>query len=170
MRTFTRRGRDKEFSAFAAARWLALRRTAFLLTGDWHEAEDVVQTALVKLYVAWPRVRAGTAEAYARTTVTRVFLDGRRKRSATELSVADVPDGRPTPTGSVDARGDLVVALRALPRGQRAVVVLRYWDDLSVEQTAAAVGVSPGTVKSQSSKGLQALREHLGRHYAEEAT
>lgn len=158
---------DAAFVAFADARSRALRRTAYLLAGDWHAAEDIVQVALIKVYKAWPRVEPATAEAYARTAVVRVFLDSRRRRASRELPVMTVPDTSVSGTSS-HSRLDLLNALRALPPGQRAVVVLRYWDDASVEQTAAVLGLSHGTVKSQSAKGLQALREVLGADYSKE--
>ena len=147
------------FAAYYAARYRTLRRTAYLLCGDWHEAEDLTQAAFVRLYLAWGRVRADGAHAYARRVLVNEFL-GRRRRDR-EQPVAAVPD-RPGPAGgSPDDRVDLAAALRAVPAQQRAVVVLRYWEGLSVEQTAALLRVAPGTVKSQASRGLAALREHV---------
>lgn len=147
------------FAAYYAARYRALRRTAYLLCGDWYEAEDLTQAAFVRLYLAWSRVRANGAHAYARRVLLNEFL-GRRRRGR-ELPVEAVPD-RPGPAaGSPDDRVDLSAALRAVPPQQRAVVVLRYWEGLSVEQTAALLRVAPGTVKSQASRGLAALREHV---------
>ncbi len=148
---------ENEFTAFVMARGAALRRTAYLLSGDWHTAEDLVQIALVKLYVAWPRVEQATAEAYARKAVVRVFLDARRRRSSTELPTARVAD-RAAPDNSPDERLILMQALSSLPPGQRAAVVLRHWEDLSVEEVARLLGLSTGTVKSQCSKGLAAMR------------
>ncbi|MFL6129048.1 MAG: SigE family RNA polymerase sigma factor [Mycobacteriales bacterium] len=147
------------FVAYYAARYRALRRTAYLLCGDWHEAEDLTQSAFVRLYLAWGRVRADSAHAYARRVLVNEFLGRQRRRR--EQPVGALPD-RPQPvTGSPDDRVDLSAALRAVPAQQRAVVVLRYWEDLSVEQTAALLRVAPGTVKSQASRGLAALREHV---------
>ena len=147
------------FAAYYAARYRALRRTAYLLCGDWHEAEDLTQAAFVRLYLAWGRVRADGAHAYARRVLLNEFLGGRRRTR--EQPVEAVPD-RPGPAaGSPDDRLDLSAALRAVPAQQRAVVVLRYWEGLSVEQTAALLRVAPGTVKSQASRGLAALRTHV---------
>jgi RNA polymerase sigma-70 factor (sigma-E family) len=147
------------FAAYYAARYRALRRTAYLLCGDWDEAEDLTQAAFVRLYLAWGRIRADGAHAYARRVLLNEFL-GRRRRTR-ERPVETVPD-RPEPAGgSPDDRVDLAAALRAVPAQQRAVVVLRYWEGLSVEQTATLLRVAPGTVKSQASRGLAALREHV---------
>jgi len=161
--------RDADFSAFVRTGRSDLLRSAYLLTaGDAHLAEDLVQTALTRLYVAWPRVRrdAGPA-AYARRILVNAFLDEtRRPHRRREQTMADPPDlpdalaGRPgadLPTG-----GDLVrSALSQLPPGMRAVVVLRHWLDLGVEETAALLGCSTGNVKSQNARALARLREVL---------
>ena len=147
------------FAAYYAARYRALRRTAYLLCGDWHEAEDLTQATFVRLYLAWRRVRPDGAHAYARRVLLNEFLG--RQRRGRELPVDAVPD-RPDPAGDrPEERMDLAAALRAVPAQQRAAVVLRYWEGLSIEQTAALLGVAPGTVKSQSARGLAALREHV---------
>jgi|SRR5215207_1171766 len=147
------------FAAFYAARYRALRRTAYLLCGDWHEADDLTQAAFVRLYLAWGRVRADGAHAYARRVLVNEFLGRQRRRR--EQPVDALPD-RPVPAaGSPDDRVDLSAALRGVPAQQRAVVVLRYWEGLSVEQTAALLRMAPGSVKSQASRGLAALREHV---------
>ncbi|WP_407936508.1 SigE family RNA polymerase sigma factor [Lentzea tibetensis] len=144
-----------------------MRRTAYLICGDWHRAEDIVQTALTKLYLAWPRVhRGGTVDAYARKVLVRCAIDeGRRGFFRREKAVPAVPD-----TSTTSAAPDLDVrrALAALPLGQRTVVVLRYWEDLSVTEVARLLGRTEGTVKSQSAKGLAALRELLGDPVVEE--
>lgn len=155
---------DNDFIAFVAARGPALRRTAYLLTGDWHSAEDVVQSALVKLYVAWPRVRRrGEEAAYARKVVLRTFLDHRRKPWRREQSTAELPDVQQL--GDVGApigdRLTILAALAKLPHGMRAVVVCRFWEDLSVEETSYLLHVSTGTVKSQTAKALARLRSDL---------
>jgi len=147
------------FAAYYAARYRTLRRTAYLLCGDWHEAEELTQAAFVRLYLAWGRVRPDGAHAYARRVLVNEHLGRLRRRR--ELPVDAVPD-RPGPAaGSPDDRVDLAAALRAVPPQQRAVVVLRYCEGLSVEQTAALLGVAPGTVKSQAARGLAALRDHV---------
>jgi RNA polymerase sigma-70 factor (sigma-E family) len=163
-----RSGRDEEFSAFVAERRPELLRSACLLTaGDTHFAEDLVQTALARLYVAWPRVRRqGTQAAYAWRIIVNAHLDEvrrprwRRERSVPELpetSAGDQPDGLPA---GLDA-DRVKAALAALPAGMRAAVVLRHWLDLSVEETASLLGCTPGTVKSQTAKGAARLRELL---------
>ncbi len=151
--------RDREFGEFVDARALVMRRTAYLLCGDWHRAEDIVQTALTKLYVAWSRVRRDSVDAYARKVLVRTAIDeSRRGFFQRERSVDAVPE-RAVSDHAADY--DLREALGALPPGQRAVVVLRYWEDLSVTETARLLGRTEGTVKSQASKGLAALRELL---------
>ncbi len=151
--------RDREFGEFVDARALVMRRTAFLLCGDWHRAEDIVQSALIKLYVAWTRVRKDSVDAYARKVLVRTAIDeGRRGFFQRERSVDAVPE-HPVIDDSADF--DLRQALDALPPGQRAVVVLRYWEDLSVTETARILGRTEGTVKSQAAKGLAALRDLL---------
>ncbi|CAM3704159.1 SigE family RNA polymerase sigma factor [Kibdelosporangium persicum] len=159
--------RDREFGEYVDARALVMRRTAYLLCGDWHRAEDIVQTALTKLYVAWPRVRRdGTVDAYARKVLVRCAIDeGRRGFLRREGAVADVPD---VPVSSAAPDLDVRRALAALPLGQRTVVVLRYWEDLSVAEVARLLGRTEGTVKSQAAKGLAALRTLLGTPMFEE--
>ncbi|MBB5806489.1 RNA polymerase sigma-70 factor (sigma-E family) [Saccharothrix ecbatanensis] len=159
--------RDREFDEYVDARALVMRRTAYLLCGDWHRAEDLVQTALTKLYVAWPRVRRdGSVDAYARKVLVRASIDDSRRAFRRRETVVDaVPDTAVAGAGSdLDVRG----ALASLPVGQRTVVVLRYWEDLSVTETARLIGRTEGTVKSQAAKGLAALRELLGHDVLEE--
>jgi RNA polymerase sigma-70 factor (sigma-E family) len=157
---------EDRFREFARSQALLLRRCAYLLCGDWHLAEDLVQTTLVKLYGAWPRIeRTDRPISYARTTLTRCWLDERRRpwRRAEERS-GELPD---TADATVDpalmhhqsaVRADLLAALATLPRRQRAVLVLRYFAGMSIAETAAALGCSEGTVKSQTSRALEALR------------
>jgi RNA polymerase sigma-70 factor (sigma-E family) len=152
--------RDREFQAYFEARVAVVRRTAYLLCGDWHRAEDLAQTALAKLYVAWPRVnRNGQVDAYVRKIVVRAAIDdSRRWFRRRETAVAAVPDIQPAPVPGSDDTIDVRRALAELPAGQRAAVILRYWEDLPIAETAALLGCSEGTVKSQASKGLAALR------------
>lgn len=154
--------RDREFHAYFEARVAVLRRTAYLLCGDWHRAEDLAQTALAKLYVAWPRLhRDGQVDAYARTIVVRAAIDdSRRWFRRKETAVGAVPDVEAASPGMDDAI-DVRRALAELPPGQRAAVILRYWEDLPVAETAALLGCSEGTVKSQAAKGLATLRRLL---------
>jgi RNA polymerase sigma-70 factor (sigma-E family) len=153
--------RDDAFTAFVVARGPALRRTAFLMTGDWHEAEDLTQTALAKLYLAWPRVHVEGAEAYARRIVARAFVDARRRLWRGEQPTDRLPD-RPGPLDRVDDRLDLGNALSRLSPSHRAVLVLRFWEDMSVEQVADALSLSSGTVKSQTSRALDRVRTLMG--------
>lgn len=155
--------RDLEFHAYFEARVAVIRRTAYLLCGDWHRAEDLAQTALAKLYVAWPRLnRGGQVDAYARKIVVRAAIDdSRRWFRRTETVMGAVPDIEATGVPGVDDVIDVRRALAALPPGQRAAVVLRYWEDLPIAETAELLGCSEGTVKSQAAKGLAALRRLL---------
>jgi RNA polymerase sigma-70 factor (sigma-E family) len=160
--------RDEEFSVFVRARRVELLRSACLLTaGDTHRAEDLVQTALARLYVAWPRVRrSGTQAGYAWRIIVNAHLDEvRQPRWRREHYVPDPPDGAgPAPPGTLPdgIDGDQIrAALAALPPRMRAAIVLRHWLDLSVEETASLLHCSEGTVKSQTAKALARLREQL---------
>jgi len=152
-----------DFEQYVAARRTSLRRTAYLLCGDWDRAEDVVQDALARLYVHWRRAsRAGSVDAYARRTVVNAFLAEGRRPWRRERATDVVPDtAYADPTGAADSRDALLRALAQLGPSQRAIVVLRYWDDLSVEETAAVLGTSTGNVKSQAARGLAHLRQVL---------
>lgn len=153
---------EAAFRAFAISRRAALRRTAYLLCGDWHQADDLVQTALTKLYVAWTRLRSDEQpDAYARRVLTRCYLDERRRPWRRESPAVELED-RAALTPSVDDAFDLHDALNRLPARQRATVVLRYWADASVTETADALGCSEGTVKSQTARAISTLRELLG--------
>jgi RNA polymerase sigma-70 factor (sigma-E family) len=164
--------RDREFQAYFEARVAVLRRTAYLLCGDWHRAEDLAQTALAKLYVAWPRLqRDGQVDAYARKIVVHAAIDdSRRWFRRRETAMDTVPDIVAAAPPGVDDAIDVRRALAELPPGQRAAVILRYWEDLPITETAELLGCSEGTVKSQAAKGLAALRRLLagGRTVLEE--
>lgn len=152
--------RDEEFVEFVKTRTVSLRRTAFLLCGDWHRAEDLVQTALIKAFGAWSRVRPGDEDAYVRKVLVRVAIDDSRRFWHREKAAPELPDvalAIVDTDNSVDVRR----ALAALPVRQRAAVVLRYWEDLPVEEVGRLLGCQPGTVKSQCAKGLAALRRTL---------
>ena len=154
--------RDDEFGAFVAARYRALVRTGLLLAGDLGHAEDLVQSALIRTYLAWGRLRdPASAEAYARRTLARLAVRARRRRWHGEAPAGVAPEPPHGPAAGPD--GDLAVdvrrALATLPPGQRAVLVLRYLDDLSEAETARLLGVSPGTVKSRAARGLASLRQ-----------
>lgn len=146
------------FEAYVAARSAALWRSAWLLTGDRHRAEDLVQTALMKCWRRWHRIEdAGAVEAYVRRTMVTTYTDWWRRRWTGELPTERMPD-EVVPAPELEVRRDVLAALATLPRGQRAVVVLRYFDDLTEAQTAATLGVSIGTVKSQNARALRTLR------------
>jgi RNA polymerase sigma-70 factor (sigma-E family) len=158
--------RDKaEFAEFVAGRSAALHRAAYLMVGEVSLAQDLVQEALTKTYVAWPRLRdTGNAEAYTRKAITTTAISWfRRKRWSHERSTGSPPDrGTPGHDDSVTQSAWLWDALLELPVRQRAAVVLRYYEDLTEAQTADAMGCAVGTVKSQVSAALTKLRERLG--------
>lgn len=157
----------EEFVEFAEAVSPRLRRMAFLLCGDWFTAEDLVQTALANVFVAWRRIqRRDAVHAYATRTLVNAYLAGKRVKRPGEVLTAMLPE-RPVEPAAVETRIVVLDALAALPPRCRAVVVLRYWADLSVEQVAAALGCSPGTVKSQSARAHDKLRVLLGDAMAE---
>jgi RNA polymerase sigma-70 factor (sigma-E family) len=153
---------DAEFVALFAGRAAALRRTAYLLCGDWHRAEDLTQTSFAKLYAAWPRLReAGAAEAYLRRTLTRTFLDDNKRAWRREHVTETMPEPVVAPIDN-DDRVVLLAALAQVAPRQRACLVLRFYDDLSVEATADVLNCSVGTVKSNTARGLGTLRRILG--------
>jgi RNA polymerase sigma-70 factor (sigma-E family) len=155
--------REAAFSEFAAAVAPRLFRSALLMCGDWHLAEDLVQTTLGKLYVAWPRVeRADAPEAYARGTLTKTFLSYKRVRRNAETPAMDVGAlARVDPGADTGARLELFAALRTLEPVDRAIVVLRYWEDRSVTETARDVKLSEGAVRTRASRALARLRTEL---------
>ena len=158
----TGKSRDEEFSAFVAARQPHLRRIAYAVCGDWHRADDLLQTALVKLYVAWPRLHHdGREEAYTRQIIVRANIDEHRRPWRRERPGLDGYDGAARQPLPVEERSALFEALQQLPPMQRRTVVLRHWLGLSVEETATELGVSTGTVKSHSSRGLERLQAVL---------
>jgi RNA polymerase sigma-70 factor (sigma-E family) len=151
--------RDDEFAQFFTSRFDQARRTAHALCGNWGEAEEIAQHAFVRMYGNWPRVRREGADGYLRTVVTRIFLDSRRRGRRREHVVAQPPDRAVHADTSAEERQPLLEALQRVPPRQRAVLVLRFVHDLSVEQVAETLRCSTGTVKSQTSRGLQVLRE-----------
>ncbi|WP_421735597.1 SigE family RNA polymerase sigma factor [Cellulomonas sp.] len=155
---------DQEFSAFVAAAKGELGKTAWLLTGDAHLAAELVQDALVRTYVAWPRARQNDPLAYARRVLANSRIDMWRRRRREVLSApAGMPDAaRLSETVVIEHRDELVRALARLTTRQRRIVVLRYLVGLTEREVAADLGVSVGAVKSQASRGLSLLREHLG--------
>jgi RNA polymerase sigma-70 factor (sigma-E family) len=159
MTTDDRSRRDREFTAFVAAVWVPYRRLAQLLTGDRHSAEELLQDSLVSLYAHWRRVSAiGDPYAYLRKTLVNGNVNRWRRRRRERL-VEAVPESAAPDTSSPDP--ELRAALLALPWHQRAVVVLRHYEDLSEKAVAEALGCSVGTVKSQHSRALERLRQLL---------
>ncbi|KRF36510.1 SigE family RNA polymerase sigma factor [Nocardioides sp. Soil805] len=156
------RTHDGDFTEFVQASWPGLYRTAFLLVGDRQLAEDLAQTALAKTYAAWSRIEdRAAAPAYARRTLVNTASSWfRTKGWRNELPTDDLPDASYTRDPST--RPAVVDALGQLPPRQRAVVVLRYYEDLSVAETADALGCSTGTVKSQTFEAFAKLRVLLG--------
>ena len=147
------------FEEYVAARGRALWRTAWLLTGDAHRAEDLVQAALVRCWPRWDRIaRDGAVDGYVRRVLVTTWTDWRRRRWTGEVPTEHLPDVGGGDPVLAEVRHDVLVALAALPRGQRAVVVLRFYDDLTEAQTAETLGISIGTVKSQTARALAALR------------
>ena len=151
-----------DFREFVVGRQRDLLRTAWLLTGDWGTAEDLVQTALVRAWPHWRRVGGDGADAYVRRIMVNKSLDWRRRRWHGEVPTEVLPETSEPDDAGVELKHVLLVAIRTLPPRQRTAVVLRYFDDLSEVATAAAMGCSVGTVKSQTAKALTALRRHPG--------
>ncbi|AGL20113.1 SigE family RNA polymerase sigma factor [Actinoplanes sp. N902-109] len=154
-----------DYREFVSARLEGFRRTAFLLCGDWHNADDLVSSALLKVLRHWRRVSAmDDPEAYVRRVLLRNLIDERRRPWRRESSWAWVPEQAVDPVdGPVTDRVAVVAALKQLPPRQRAAVVLRYFCDLSVEQTAAELGCSTGTVKSQTARALEGMRTAMSK-------
>lgn len=155
---------DQEFDKFAVAAWPRLRRSAYLLTGDHHLAEDLAQTALTRTYASWRRVRREDALAYARRVLVNVNIDRLRRRRLHEVGGTELED-RAGPTDSsseVDERDEIVRLLAVLTDKERRVVVLRHYFDLSEADVARELGIAPGTVKSTLSRGLARLRVSQG--------
>lgn len=169
---------EAEFSAYVAARREHVRRAAYLLCRDWHKADDLTQTAFVKLYGAWDRVRDRAAlDGYVRSCLVRATVDESRRPWRRESATQEMPEGGSSaaPPGfggraphAADLSGPVVDravvhrALAQVPEGQRMVLVLRFYEGLDVAATAATLGCSEGNVKSQTSRGLKALKAALG--------
>ena len=165
-----RPSQEQDYREWALARRDHLRRTAFLLCGDWHLADDVTQMTLIKMYAAWPRIRRDDKpDAYAHRVLVNCWLDERRRpwRRSERSNEVLSPAGLPDLTDDALTRQVVLRALAALAPRQRAVVVLRYWEDLNVAQTAAILNCSVGTVKSQTSKAQTRLRTLLGDRVAD---
>src|SRR4051812_4701737 len=159
--------KDREFEEFAVARTPQLYRSAYLLCGDRYGAEDLVQETLAKVYVRWHQLgsrRIDNPAAYAQTTLVRTFLSQRRRKSSHELPYADLPDSTSVdPTEASDLRLSLQELLDGLAPLDRAVLVLRYSEDLAVDEVALRLGLSPGAVKNRSMRALERARERATR-------
>lgn len=159
-----RRSDREEFDAFVLGAWQRLFRTAYALTGNQHDAEDMLQNAFAKAYSNWRKVRrAESPEAYVHRIVTNETITAWRRRwRHVERPTDSPPDSTgPSHADSVSDRSTMWSAIQQLPPRQRAVVVLRYYEDLSEKDIAGVLGISPGTVKSQASRALTSLRGHL---------
>lgn len=159
--------RDADFADYLAARQPALLRTAYLLTGDRHQAEDLLQTSLAKLYLAWDKVRdKGSVDGYVR----RIMVNEqnslwRRAWKKREFVTDEVPESAPHHDAYDDGTDDeLWGVVQSLPERARAVVVLRYYEQMSEAEVADALGISIGTVKSQCSRAMATLRERVPAH------
>ena len=153
---------DAAFTEYVAARGPWLRKVAFLLCQDWHRADDLVQNSIIKLYARWPRAEEiDNIDGYARKVVVNTFLA--EERSPWWRRTAPWPEQprAQQAAADLDAALDLADALAALPPRQRAAIVLRYYCDLSVEEAASVLSCSPGTIKSQTSRGIESLRRKL---------
>ncbi|MEU9505769.1 SigE family RNA polymerase sigma factor [Micromonospora sp. NPDC048170] len=157
---------EDEYRQFVTVRLEPLRRMAYLLCRDWHTADDLVSITIGKLYRHWRRVRAAeNVDAYVRGILTNVWLDERRRPWRREKVTDDLPERVDLnfPDPSMLDRAVLLELLGQLPARRRAVIVLRFYCDLSVEETAQVLGTTTGTVKSQTARGLEALRLLLAR-------
>ncbi|WP_441246409.1 SigE family RNA polymerase sigma factor [Kitasatospora sp. McL0602] len=152
------------FEEFASTRARRLFQLAYLMCGDWHQAQDLVQVTLAKMFAAWTRLRRGRDEpgldAYARKVLLRTYLSHRRLRRSSELVTAELPEATTGPDGN-DLRLTLAAAVAQLPPRNRAVVVLHYLEDYSTEGVADLLGLSVGAVKSLNTRSLAKLREIL---------
>lgn len=154
------RERDAAFTEFVLATQTRLRRVAYAICGDWTRADDLLQTAYVKAYAAWPRIRRrGAEEAFVRTIIMRAHVDEHRRPWRRELPGLEGFDVAARTELPVEDRAALIDALQRLPVMQRKVVVLRHWLGLSTAETARELDISEGTVKSHGSRGLANLRE-----------
>ncbi|MEV6971398.1 SigE family RNA polymerase sigma factor [Hamadaea sp. NPDC051192] len=149
----------QDFDEYVRAAWPRLVRSAWLLTGDWYRAEDLVQTVLARAYGHWQRIRDNAPDAYLRSMMATTHLSWWRRRWRGEVPHDAVPEpSSQRPSDDLDLRATLAAALQQLPRQQRAVLMLRYHADLTETATAHVMGISVGTVKSYTARALHGLR------------
>ena len=155
-------GTDDEYVAYVSARLPALKRLAFLLCGDEHRADDLVQESVTKLYLSWRSARdADNLDRYVRAIVVRTHIDETRRPWFRVRLFGTMPEQHVSESRDIESATALRTALSGLPAGQRAVLVLRFLCDVSVNEVGEMLGCSPGTVKSQTSHGLAKLRQVL---------
>jgi RNA polymerase sigma-70 factor (sigma-E family) len=152
---------DGEFVAFVERSGSRLCDTAFWLCGDWNLAQDLVQTTFIKVYLSWRRIRHHDPYPYSKQVLLRTYLDHRRLKSSAEVQTDAIPD-RPGAADPAELRITLLEALGQLSPRDRAIVVLRYWEDHSVQTVAELLDLAPGVVKTQSMRALTSLRNLLG--------
>ena len=154
---------EQAFNTFVSARSRHLLQTAYLLTGDRHRAEDLLQTALTRAYLRWDHIESEDPEGYVRRTLANAHIDWWRRKPWREEPAAELPEvAEPDQAAAYDVRNAVLGALAGLSRRQRAVIVLRYYEDLSEAEIATVLGCSPGTVKSAASRAIAKLRAHPG--------
>ncbi|RQX03353.1 SigE family RNA polymerase sigma factor [Micromonospora inaquosa] len=156
-----------EFTAFVETNAPRLRRTAYLMCRDWHLAQDLTQTTFAKMYANWGRIRcAANLEAYSRRVLMNSVFDQNKRRSAAEVVLAELPEGSPQlPDDTTELHIALLQALATLPIRDQAIVVLRHWEDQSVEAVASTLDVSVSVVKTQNARALTKLRALLGQDF-----
>jgi RNA polymerase sigma-70 factor (sigma-E family) len=161
--------RDAEFTAFVESAATRLRRTAFLMCRDWHLAQDLTQHTLTRMYAAWDRIRTGTnLEAYSRRVLMNAVFDQQRRRSSSEVVLAELPDRPAAASGLPELGVTLVDALAVLPVRDRAILVLRHAEDHSVDTVAKILDVSESVVKMRNARALARLRAVLGDDFLDE--
>jgi RNA polymerase sigma-70 factor (sigma-E family) len=159
--------RDEEFTAFVAAAAPRLRRVAYLMCGDWHLAQDLTQTTLARMYASWGRIwRNANLEAYSRRVLMNVVFDQRKRRSNAEVVLAELPEPvRPPAETVTELHVTLLAALATLTPRDQAIVVLRYWEDHSVQTVAGILNLSATMVTTRSARALSKLRALLGEEF-----
>ena len=161
-----RAARDEEFTAFVESAATRLRRSAYLMCRDWHLAQDLTQQTLTKMYAAWDRIRASAnLEGYSRRVLMNLVFDRQRRRSGSEIVLAELPDRPDSAAGTPELRLALVDALARLSVEDRAVLVLRHAEDHSVDTVATILGVSASVVKMRNARALARLRSLLGEDF-----